>query len=164
MKKLCLWRGQKAIGFFKAVTYTGYGRFWWAVAGLFMLLGNAGIQVLPFQTKLLQAMLGALVAYLLCVLMKRVFKRRRPFQFLEDCPALISCTINDSFPSAHAASWFAFSTATVLLQMPGAMAFGIWAMLVSFSRFFLGVHFPSDLVAGAFVGMLSGLSVLWLGL
>ena len=164
MIRLCQWRRKNAIGFFKAVTYTGYGRFWWTVAGLFMLLGNAGIQVVPFQLKLLQAMLGALVAYLLCLLMKRGFQRRRPFQVLADCPALISCTQNDSFPSAHAASWFAFSFATFLLQMPGAFAFGIWALLVSFSRFFLGVHFPSDLFAGAMVGILSGMSVLWLGL
>ncbi len=64
-----------------------------------------------------------------------------------------------SFPSGHATSAFAFATA-VSREAPTLGPFLIpLASLVAFSRVYLGVHYPSDVVFGAAVGVASGLAV-----
>lgn len=61
-----------------------------------------------------------------------------------------------SFPSCHAANTFAlamFLTLTLRRRWLGWLMF-VWAAVVSLSRLYLGVHYPSDLLAGAAIGML----------
>ena len=63
-----------------------------------------------------------------------------------------------SFPSAHASVSFAFAVATALAARHwywSVSALGV-AALVSWSRVYLGLHFPSDILAGALVGAASG--------
>lgn len=63
-----------------------------------------------------------------------------------------------SFPSGHATSAFAFATA-VSRELPAVGPFVIsLASLVSYSRVYLGVHYPSDVVFGAAIGAASGLA------
>lgn len=73
---------------------------------------------------------------------------------------------HSAFPSGHTAS--AFGMATVIWlntrgsenRTLGAMAF-VWASLVGLSRVYRGVHWPSDVLGGAAVGVLSGCLVMW---
>ena len=59
-----------------------------------------------------------------------------------------------SFPSGHTADAFAFATIIGLVYRRWIIVITvlIWASLVGYSRMYLGVHFPSDVLAGAFVG------------
>ena len=60
-----------------------------------------------------------------------------------------------SFPSAHASTVFAFATAVAFTTRSGSwttVALAV-AVLVSWSRIFLGVHFPSDVLGGALLGL-----------
>ncbi|MGO9490443.1 MAG: phosphatase PAP2 family protein [Solirubrobacteraceae bacterium] len=64
-----------------------------------------------------------------------------------------------SFPSGHATSAFAFATAASC-ELPIVAPFVIpLASLVAYSRVYLGVHYPSDVVFGAAIGVASGLAV-----
>lgn len=62
------------------------------------------------------------------------------------------------FPSCHAANSFALATfMTLLVRRRGFIAFIVtWAVLNSYSRLYLGVHYPGDLLAGAAIGCLFG--------
>lgn len=69
-----------------------------------------------------------------------------------------------SFPSGHTTDAFAFAVAAGLVYskwyilLPGL----IWATLVGISRMWLGVHFPSDVIAGAVLGTLCAMLYYWL--
>lgn len=62
------------------------------------------------------------------------------------------------FPSCHAANTVALATFISLLmnKYKWSVIMIIWAVLVSSSRMYLGVHYPSDIMAGALIGMLMG--------
>lgn len=121
------------------------------------------LAVLPFAARestrastlrLLGAILaqGALVGVL-----KALFTRVRPCHALGWCAPLAGSAPRDfSFPSGHAAGAFAFA-AFVALRVPrwGALAL-LFAALVAASRVVLGVHYPSDVVAGALLGAAVG--------
>jgi membrane-associated phospholipid phosphatase len=99
------------------------------------------------------------VSFLLTFALKHAVKRPRPFMSnLSIVPVYRAREY--SFPSGHTSS--SFSTATsVALAYPKwyfiAPAF-IWAGSVSYSRMYLGVHYPSDVAAGAVLGAGSSFS------
>jgi undecaprenyl-diphosphatase len=68
----------------------------------------------------------------------------------------------NSMPSAHAANWFA-ATMVALVYFRKSIRFLLpIACLVSFSRVYNGVHYPSDVLAGAFIGAGHAVAMLWL--
>ena len=91
-------------------------------------------------------------AYLLNTAVKLAVGRRRPLH--EDLPALVGTPTNLSFPSAHATSSFAAARAYSALA-PAPPLYAV-AGAMAFSRVYLGVHYPSDVAAGALLGMLIG--------
>ena len=85
------------------------------------------------------------------LILKPLIARPRPFT-LHPYTLLIKPPFGFSFPSGHASS--SFSSATVLWHIKrkwGAAAVAV-ATLIAFSRVFLSVHFPSDVLTGAFLG------------
>ena len=67
-----------------------------------------------------------------------------------------------SYFSAHAANSFAFASFFALLFKKQSMLLGIllflWALLVSYSRIYIGVHFPLDVITGILIGLFFGFS------
>jgi undecaprenyl-diphosphatase len=90
-------------------------------------------------------------------LIKQAVKRDRPCEILDGVEGRVTPADQFSFPSGHTAA--AFLVATLLgnaypYLFPVACA---WALAVGFSRIYLGVHYPSDVVAGMLLGVLSAM-------
>lgn len=96
------------------------------------------------------------IAIALNYAIKLVVKRPRPV--LEGLPPLGGAPSSLSFPSAHATSSFAVATAMTRVDSLGALAF-VLAFVLSLGRPYLGMHYPSDVLAGAVLGVALGLIV-----
>ena len=88
-------------------------------------------------------------------ILKNLFNRARPFDSLNLIIPLIERPTDFSFPSGHTASSFACAWVLVrkLPKRLGIPAI-ILASLIAFSRMYLGVHYPSDVIAGVISGIL----------
>lgn len=93
---------------------------------------------------------------------KYVFTRIRPCHVLSDVHLLVGCGSGYSFPSSHAVNNVAGATILSYFYRKWTWAFLSFSGLVAFSRISVGVHYPSDVIAGAAVGALIGAAVLML--
>ncbi len=143
---------------FPVLTYLGEGGAVWILLALFFLLRRKSRKqgILMFCAIALGFVLGEL-------LLKNIVCRERPFQtFPEYTSLLILPPSGFSFPSGHTCS--SFAAAAMLLSRSkrwGIPAF-LLACLIAFSRIFLFVHWPTDVLAGIALGVLSALFVLWI--
>jgi decaprenylphosphoryl-5-phosphoribose phosphatase len=83
---------------------------------------------------------------------------RRPRPVLEGLPPLGGAPSSLSFPSAHATSSFAVATAMTRVDPTAGAAFAL-ALALALGRPYLGMHYPSDVLAGALLGLALGLLV-----
>lgn len=89
-------------------------------------------------------------------LLKNLFERPRPCKVLENVHLLVTCTDAYSFPSSHAVNNFAAAMFfTFFYRNLKWILFSV-ATLMALSRIFVGVHYPSDIVGGAIIGVLIG--------
>ncbi len=88
-------------------------------------------------------------AYVINTALKLAIRRRRPD--LPDLPPLTGTPTGLSFPSAHAATAFAGAFAYSDLGVPRIVLYTL-ASTLAYSRLYLGVHHPSDILAGALLG------------
>jgi undecaprenyl-diphosphatase len=94
-------------------------------------------------------------------MVKDAIERMRPCRALEDVRLLVGCGKAYSMPSNHAVVAFAFILPFYrMFKSRVRYLFLAVALLVGFSRVYVGVHYPSDVVAGAALGILIALSVL----
>ncbi len=95
---------------------------------------------------------------------KPLIARLRPCRtvgLVEHLDVLVNCGSGFSFPSAHAANHFALATflaVTVFVPYPiWRIAVVSWAASIALAQVYVGVHYPSDVLAGAVLGTLIGL-------
>ena len=117
--------------------------------------------------------LAVVVAVLLAAavgtfVLKPLFDRPRPFVAYEFSGLLVPAPSGASFPSNH--SMVSFAAAAALCCLPGkgrgVLALKVSAVavacLIAFSRLYLYVHYPSDILAGAVIGIAVGIGSVWL--
>jgi len=131
-----------------------------ATLGVIFLVAS-GSRNLAWRRSAVAAVLSAGLALGVGKVISELVDRARPFVIDSDGVHLFSTHAADpSFPSDHATAAFAIATAIVLRRRRWGIAALIAASVLSVGRVALGVHFPSDVLAGAALGSASAL-VLW---
>lgn len=97
-------------------------------------------------------------------ILKPMFHRIRPCHVVEELRLLINCSYSLSFPSSHATNTFAAAVFFSSKYRKAAPYLFSIAVLASFSRTYVGVHYPLDLLGGAILGMFCAFAVMGLEL
>lgn len=120
---------------------------------LYVLVGIAAMLAQEWTVAKVLA-IGFLVERCSYFIFKTGFKRNRPQAALPDFHSVIEPSDQFSFPSGHTSAAFFMATAASFFFPASAIVLYPWACSVGFARVALGVHFPSDILAGAVMGHL----------
>lgn len=127
--------------------------------GLLWILLCFAFLLFPKTRRAGGAIIVALILSLLCtnVLLKPLVQRTRPWLVVEGLTALVAEHDMNSFPSGHTSAALAAATACWgMLPQKGRGVILALAVLMGLSRLYVGVHYPSDVLAGALVGVFCG--------
>ncbi|HVM73075.1 MAG TPA: phosphatase PAP2 family protein [Anaerolineales bacterium] len=134
------------------LAHSGDSWFWWAGLALLWWLGNSFWR--PWALTMLLSIIGLAVIVLA---IKFTIRRRRPEG---EWGRFYRSTDPHSFPSGHAARATLIAILAIWLG-PGwlAILLCIWAPLVALARVAMGLHYLSDIAAGAVLGMIAGVLI-----
>ena len=131
------------------------------------LLGNAGIFWILFSLALviikktrplgIAMMLALILDVILCNgILKPLVARTRPYELNTAVQLLIKTPSDFSFPSGHTAASFAAASSLLYSKSKLWIPAMILAAVIAFSRLYLYVHFPTDILGGIIVGFICG--------
>ncbi len=94
------------------------------------------------------------------LILKNLVGRIRPYELVEGLHCIVAPAHDASFPSGHTGASFA-SAVSISRQLPRKMAgfFIVLASLIAFSRLYVGIHYPTDVLGGLVTGIGIGLLV-----
>lgn len=135
--------------FFVAATYLGSDVF-----AIGFILGFTVLPVKSMEAFALYAAITLMLTSITVAIIKNKVKRKRPFENIIELKSLKIGVDQFSFPSGHTAAAFSLAVTSALVTS-GHVASSIYmflAILVAVSRVYLGVHYLTDVTAGALIG------------
>lgn len=134
----------------RVITTLGNGGAFWIVLTLLLLIFKRTRRMGVYCAA---SMLLTLLVVNLCI--KPLAARTRPYELIEGLQILVSRPHDYSFPSGHSANsltcaWTIFRLAPKKYGVPAL----VLAVLIALSRLYVGVHYPTDVLAGAAIGIL----------
>jgi undecaprenyl-diphosphatase len=157
-----IWIAEHRVGWldpvFLALTAIGYAGLVWVGLALVLSLAERR-RALPVA-----AAVGAAVwsVDILVAILKEAIDRPRPFRTIPDADPLTTWAVGHSMPSGHAATSFAGAVMLSAIFRRATPLLLLLAAAIAFSRVYVGVHYPADVLAGAALGAVWALG--WLAI
>ena len=134
----------------------------------FTSLGNAGLIWVLLIAALItykgtrKEGLGCAISLVLCFIVVNLFlknavARVRPYDAMEQIRCLVGPQADYSFPSGHTAIAFAASVPVFISSKKLGIIMIIFSVLMALSRIYVCVHYPTDVIGGAVIGILCGI-------
>jgi len=141
--------------FFKGITHLGDAGIFWIVLTIVLLCFKQTRKAGIYSA-------CALVLSLIVnnLILKNLINRVRPYEVVEGLQCIVAPAKDASFPSGHTGASFA-SAVAIYWQIPKkyAVFFVVLASLIAFSRLYVGIHYPTDVLGGLVTGIGIGLLV-----
>ncbi|WP_376767975.1 phosphatase PAP2 family protein [Neobacillus endophyticus] len=137
--------------FFRSITHFGGARLTIAATLLLLLFS-------PHSTSLtaVSSALALTASHIPVHIAKQLLPRKRPYLTLDQIMVLPNPLQDPSFPSGHTTAIFSVIIPYVLFMPSLAVILLPMALCVGLSRIYLGLHYPSDVIAGGVLGALTG--------
>jgi len=141
--------GKLFTNFLKIVSFLGRETLWLVLMVFYLFVWYA-----PFLFSNISTIF--LLGVIIIAPLKKIFDRERPFETLKDINVLERKPTSRSFPSWHAYNIISQGLlfAYLLNSIAIIIIVFIFTVIVSFSRIQLGVHYPSDVIFGFFIGII----------
>lgn len=132
-------------------TLGNVGAIWIALAALLLILS-------AYRRSGLAISIALLIDFITVnLILKPLIGRERPCDLTVPEDMLLACLSDHSFPSGHTAAAFAAAVALFLSHKKVGLLALLFAFMMGISRLYLFVHYPSDVFAGALLGILFGI-------
>ena len=128
---------------------------WAAGIGIFLFLVFARDKKKEFRMLIVAFLAGILSRFGFTEIIRYFYDRPRPFEVAEGLKTLLEHSSGGSFPSGHAAFFFALAMGVFFYRRIWGMVFFAAALSIGFGRVAAGLHWPSDILGGAVVGIFS---------
>lgn len=138
--------------FFRTVTNLGGAKFTIAAALFLLTLSSRDSRMTAYASALALALSHIPVHFV-----KKLFPRKRPYLMVEKTKYLEDSLQDHSFPSGHTTAIFSVLTPYVLSIPYLAIVLIPLGICVGISRIYLGLHYPSDVIAGGILGTAAGI-------
>lgn len=138
------------------LTHLGHGVIW-TILGWFLIFTKKyrfnGISIITALT---------VTVIISEFIIKPIFLRERPYMLNPEITLLIPEPSGTSFPSSHTSTSFASALQFFRINKKAGIAAIIFAAIVAFTRLYLYVHFPTDILGGIILGVCMGVAVIFI--
>jgi undecaprenyl-diphosphatase len=135
----------------------GDGLIWFFLSLCLILLGGmTGVKAVFVE------ILSAVICIAIFKKIKNSTTRKRPFETYPDMEFILPPPDEYSFPSGHSMNAFAAATVMACYFPFLFLPLFIIAVLIATSRVFLALHYPTDVIIGALIGVSVSLSLIWI--
>lgn len=148
----------KSICFDSLVIFIGQYLAYWLVAGLLVFLIFGKDKKKEFKMLIFSILSVFLSRIVITEIIRYFYFIPRPF-VNNDVFQLIFYETSGSFPSGHAAFFFALATTIFFFHKKWSILFFTGAVLIGVSRIIAGIHWPIDILSGAIIGILSAVLI-----
>ena len=96
-------------------------------------------------------------AFVVVSIFRKLIDSRRPYTKYDITPLINKDKIGESFPSRHTLSAFLITMTGFYVYFPVGIVLAVMSLIIAITRVVSGVHFTKDVIAGAVIGILSGI-------
>ena len=122
-----------------------------------IILMSAFMQYQNNSSTCVRVVLVCSISFVAVTIFRYIIDEKRPYVVYDFTPLIVKEKEGQSMPSRHVFSAFVIAMSALYICIPLGIFMMLLAVIMAFERVICGVHFPKDVIAGAVIGIVSGI-------